>query len=173
MSRSCRFLRLLMQVSYVAVSVAAGAGALSIVARADGMGEQHGASASLAVSVDHVRLLRLGRSASDVIIGNPAIADVAVRDSRLLVITGKSSGETNLIVLDHDGREIINRTLSVGQRVRHSVTVYQGTSRQSLHCDPVCERIIAAGDDKAAFEAVAGAVAKKIGIAETAARKVR
>jgi Pilus formation protein N terminal region len=125
--------------------------------------------ATLDVRIDEARLIRLDADAAQVIVGNPSIADVAVQGARLLVVTGKSYGSTNVIVLDREGREILSTRLGVAPNDARLVTVYRGTLRQSLHCTPDCQRMLAIGDDKAQFEQLADSVAKKFGMAVSAA----
>jgi hypothetical protein len=120
------------------------------------------------VIIDQARLVRLKRDTTQIIVGNPAIADVSAQDSRLLVITGKSYGTTNLIALDADGGEIFSARLAVREGEARQVTLYRGTSRQSYHCAPDCQRTLSLGDDKAAFEQLAETVSKKFGVVNSA-----
>jgi hypothetical protein len=122
------------------------------------------------IRIDEARLLRLDQDAAQVIVGNPSIADVAVQSARLLVVTGKSYGATNLIVLDAEGREILSTRLGVAPNDSRLIIVYRGASRQSLHCTPECQRVLAIGDDKAQFEQLAETVTKKFGVANSATR---
>ncbi|WP_170937339.1 MULTISPECIES: pilus assembly protein N-terminal domain-containing protein [Rhodomicrobium] len=124
--------------------------------------------AALDVSIDEARLIRLEADAAQIIVGNPAIADVAVQNPRLLVVTGKSYGATNLIALDGAGQEILAARFGVREGDARQVTVYKGTVRQSLHCAPDCQRVLSLGDDKAQFDAPAETVAKKFGVVNSA-----
>jgi Flp pilus assembly secretin CpaC len=124
---------------------------------------------SLDVPMDEVRLIRLERDAAQVIVGNPSIADVSARSTRLLVVTGKSYGSTNVIALDGEGRAVLSARLGVAPNDSQLVTVYRGTVRQSLHCTPDCQRMLVIGDDKAQFEQLAESVTKKFGVANAAA----
>ncbi|MGH6866829.1 MAG: pilus assembly protein N-terminal domain-containing protein [Methyloceanibacter sp.] len=54
--------------------------------------------------IDQATPLRLERSAAEIMVGNPSIADVSVQSGKVLVVTGKSFVKTNLIVIDADGR---------------------------------------------------------------------
>jgi Flp pilus assembly secretin CpaC len=54
----------------------------------------------LVVNYDQSQLVKLPRPAAEIIIGNPSIADVTVQNGNLLVVTGKTFGITNMIVLD-------------------------------------------------------------------------
>ena len=70
--------------------------------------------------------------------GNPSIADVSVQSGKVLVVTGKSFGETNLIVLDGDDKTIVSKRLIVSEPRTGLVTVYHGIARQTVHCSPHC-----------------------------------
>lgn len=106
-------------------------------------------SAPVSVKVNMARILRINAPASTVIIGNPGIADVAIQDPQTLVLTGKSYGQTNLIVLDAQGNPIADTMIEVVQEQAGLVTVYMGNRRTSLACEPVCQPIIMLGDDAA------------------------
>jgi Flp pilus assembly secretin CpaC len=120
------------------------------------------------VTIDEARLIRLDGDAAQIIVGNPAIADVAAQSPRLLVVTGKSYGATNLIVLDREGLQTYHARLAVGEGRAQQVTVYRGVSRQSLHCAPDCQRVLSVGDDKAHFEQLAETLTKKFGVVNSA-----
>lgn len=119
-------------------------------------------------TIDEATLIRLGTDAAQLIVGNPAIADVSAQSPRLLVVTGKSYGTTNLIALDSAGREIFNTRLGVREGDKRQVTLYKGTMRQSLHCAPDCQRMLSIGDDKTQFEQLAETVTRKFGVVNSA-----
>jgi Pilus formation protein N terminal region len=119
-------------------------------------------------TIDEATLIRLGTDVAQLIVGNPAIADVSAQSPRLLVITGKSYGATNLIALDSEGREIFNARLAVHEGDKRQVTLYKGTMRQSLHCAPDCQRMLSIGDDKTQFEQLAETVTRKFGVVNSA-----
>ncbi|HKJ63540.1 MAG TPA: pilus assembly protein N-terminal domain-containing protein [Hyphomicrobiales bacterium] len=125
-------------------------------------------SIALNVAIDQARIIRLQRDAVQIIVGNPAIADVAAQDSRLLVVTGKSFGTTNLIALDQDGAEIFSTQLAVSNGASATVTLYSGTIRRSYHCVPDCQRTLSIGDDKSQFDDLAQAVERKFGVVNSA-----
>ncbi len=124
--------------------------------------------ASFDVRIDEARVIHLDRDAAQIIVGNPSIADVAAQSARLLVVTGKSYGSTNVIALDGSGHEILSARLGVAPNDARLVTVYRGPLRTSFYCTPDCQRMLAIGDDKTQFEQVAEAVAKKLGVANSA-----
>lgn len=106
-------------------------------------------SAPVTVKVNMARILRINAPAATVIIGNPGIADAAIQDPQTLVLTGKSYGQTNLIVLDAQGNPIADTMIEVVQEQAGLVTVFLGERRTSMACEPVCQPIIMLGDDKA------------------------
>lgn len=127
------------------------------------------ASRDLEVLIDQATMLRLERSAAEIVIGNPSIADVAVQSSKTIVLTGKSYGETNLIVLDSEGKTLVNRRVVVQEPRGGYVTVYRGTARATLHCAPNCETPLVIGDEPTYFENLAKEIRTKQAIAQTSA----
>jgi Flp pilus assembly secretin CpaC len=110
--------------------------------------------APINVNVNMARILRINASAATVIIGNPGIADVTIQDPQTLILTGKSFGQTNLIVLDSAGNPIADTLIEVVQMQAGVMTVYQGQARTSLACAPTCQSVVMMGDD-ASFSAEA------------------
>ncbi len=129
---------------------------------------QAGSAAAIDVPIDQAHIVRLDAEAAQVIVGNPAIADVSVRDARMLVVTGKSYGETNLIALDHSGAEILSTLIAVRDGSLRTVTLYNGGERRTYFCDPGCLRMLAIGDDKAQFDELAQSVERKFGVVNSA-----
>ncbi len=104
-------------------------------------------SAPVSVQVNMARILRIDAPASTVIIGNPGVADITIQDPQTLVLTGKSYGQTNLIILDAGGNPIADTLIRVTQDLANVVTMYVGDRRQSFSCEPVCQSVIMMGDD--------------------------
>ncbi len=103
------------------------------------------------VTVDRAKVFRISRPARTVIIGNPSIADATVEDNTTLVLTGRSFGVTNLIILDEQGEPIIDRTVVVRGHETNTVRIYRRASRETLACAPVCEPTLTIGDDEETF----------------------
>lgn len=103
----------------------------------------------VSVKVNMARILRINTPASTVIIGNPGVADVTIQDPQTLVLTGKSYGQTNMIVLDAQGNPIADTLIEVVQAQSDLVTVYLGSARTTLACAPVCQPTVMLGDDPA------------------------
>ncbi|MFI4933195.1 MAG: pilus assembly protein N-terminal domain-containing protein [Caulobacterales bacterium] len=97
-------------------------------------------AATMAVAIDQAVRITLPRAAQDVIVGNPAIANVNVIDERHVVVIGKTGGVTNLIIADAAGRSIFNRELVVGMSAGSQVTVFRGGEAANYTCAPGCQR---------------------------------
>lgn len=138
-------------------------GRVAVVALAALALASHAQAADLVVRYDQSQLLRLPRPVSEVIIGNPSIADVAVQGGNLLVVTGKAFGVTNIIALDADRNIIQDQRVIVDQDERRTVALYKGSLRQTFTCAPTCTPAIIIGDDPRFFDATAKAASSKRG----------
>lgn len=110
---------------------------------------------SVVVTVDQAKVYRVARPAATIIIGNPAIVDATVEDDQTLVLTGRSFGVTNLIVLDVKGDAVVDQQVIVKGHEFNTVRIYRGgLSRETVACAPgsPCERTLTIGDDSASFD---------------------
>ncbi|MCZ7863348.1 pilus assembly protein N-terminal domain-containing protein [Agrobacterium salinitolerans] len=114
----------------VGLSAIFGAAALPVFAQED----------LLRVSMNHARVLRLDRPVSKVIVGNSKVADATVADSTTIVLTGRSFGTTNLVLLDADGNPIVDERILVSIDEGNTVRVFRQTERTVLSCTPNCEQ---------------------------------
>lgn len=116
----------------------------------------------LVVRYDQSQLLRLPRPASEIIVGNPSIADVALQDGNLLVVTGKTFGITNIIALDAEHNVIQDQRVMVERDDRRVVNLMKGTQRFTYACTPNCEPTLTIGDNKDFFTDVQSANSSKV-----------
>src|SRR5690242_6333539 len=61
------------------------------------------ARAEVQVVLDQAKIIRMPARMATIVIGNPSIADVTVQKNGIAIVTGKTYGVTNLIVLDTSG----------------------------------------------------------------------
>jgi Flp pilus assembly secretin CpaC len=101
----------------------------------------------ITVKVNMARILRINAPATTVIVGNPGVADVTIQDPKTLVLTGKSYGQTNLIVLDSAGTPIADTLIEVIQSQADLVTVFNAGARTTFSCAPACSPTVVVGDD--------------------------
>jgi Flp pilus assembly secretin CpaC len=121
------------------------------------------------VKYDQSQILRLPRPAAEIIIGNPAVADVSVQSGNVLVVTGKTFGITNMIALDAARNVIQEMRILVNRDEAKVVNLQRGTQRQSYNCAPQCNPSIIIGDETAYFDSLAAGSQKKITFSERSA----
>ncbi len=119
-----------------------------------GVASQAAVADDLIVRYDQSQLLRLPRPVSEVIIGNPSIADVAVQGGNLLVVTGKTFGITNIIALDQQRNVIQDQRVIVQRDEARVINLHKGSQRFSFTCSPNCTPSITIGDDSVFFETI-------------------
>lgn len=98
------------------------------------------AAAPLVAPIDQATTISLPRGTRDVLIGNPAIADVNVIDITRAVVVGRSYGVTNLIVIDQLGRTVLERQVVVAAPAGGRVSVIRGGKVDDYACAGGCER---------------------------------
>ena len=103
------------------------------------LGSQQAKANDLIVRYDQSQILRLPRPVSELVIGNPSIADVAIQGPDLLVITGKTFGITNVIALDSERNVIQDQRVIVQRDEQRLVNLHKGALRQSYTCSPNCQ----------------------------------
>ncbi len=128
--------------------------------------EQAGERQSVIVTVDQAKVFRISRPAATIIVGNPAIVDATIEDEQTLVLTGRSFGVTNLIVLDVKGDAVIDQPVVVRGSETNTVRIYRRESRETLACAPVCEPTLTIGDDNTAFNFASGQITARNKLSE-------
>lgn len=98
------------------------------------------------VETGKTKALKLKGEAASVAIGNPNIADVAVHNSQLLFVSGKTFGTTNLLILNSDGHTIYSADVVVTANTANLVTVKRAGSDYTYDCAPTCRAGLAVGD---------------------------
>jgi Pilus formation protein N terminal region len=125
------------------------------------------AAVDLIVQYDQVMLQPLDKPASQIIIGNPSIADVSLQNNTTLAITGKTFGMTNMIVLDADQKIILNQRVIVKSDAQRVVSLNRGGDFQTYSCTPKCEPVLKVGDEKEKFALIASSSQQKLKISES------
>ncbi|MGI9351721.1 MAG: pilus assembly protein N-terminal domain-containing protein [Rhizobiaceae bacterium] len=136
---------------FLAASLVTGILSVTVPFENAGAAEKAGSEKSVVVIVDQAKVFRVSRPAATIIVGNPSIVDATVEDQQTLVLTGRSFGVTNLIVLDEVGDAIVDRNVVVTGSETNTVRIYRRESRSTMACAPVCEPTLTIGDDSSAF----------------------
>lgn len=122
--------------------LAAALALLALAAQASAAG-----AATISAVMDEGVRINLPAGARDVMIGNPAIADINLVDSRTAVIQGRAYGVTNLMIIDGRGRTLQNNKIVVSAPEVNRVALYRGPGAgagqanvANYSCGPRCER---------------------------------
>ncbi len=101
------------------------------------------AGETIIVPVYKVEVVKLDRNADVVLIANPTIADVAVENERLIFLFGLEPGETNLLILDSEGEEILAAPVVVVPILERQVTVNRANVNEeaTYSCAPRCAAV--------------------------------
>ncbi|MBI1868794.1 MAG: pilus assembly protein N-terminal domain-containing protein [Methylocystis sp.] len=103
---------------------------------------------AILVDLDRARVVRMPEGAQTLVVGNPMVADITMlKSNQLMVITGKSFGTTNLILLDQTGNQVGETTIHVLPN-KDNLVVQRGLRRESYSCYPDCTPTIDLADDK-------------------------
>jgi Flp pilus assembly secretin CpaC len=122
--------------------------------------------AEVQVSLDQAKVLRLPPNVATVVIGNPLIADISVQRAGIAIITGKTYGVTNMIVLDAAGTTLSDEQVVVRAPEQSIVTVQRGMDRETLSCSPQCEKTVKVGDAQGNFDLITSQATNRAGLAQ-------
>jgi hypothetical protein len=130
------------------------------------LGAVHARADDLVVQYDQARLLTLEQPAANIIVGNPSIADVTLKSTKLLIITGKTFGVTNLMVLNDEDKVIYSARLMVKSDESKVVTLIRGDAKNTFACVPQCEPVLKVGDEQKFYAETATAAQQKLKFSE-------
>ncbi len=99
------------------------------------------ADETMNILVNQSQIVRLSRDAGVVMIANPEIADVAIESPRLVFVLGRNPGETNLKIVDVDGKSMVSADVIVRPNAERHVTVNRGPEEITYSCVPRCARV--------------------------------
>jgi pilus assembly protein CpaC len=73
----------------------------------------------IAMEVGMSRIIELPQDAAEIFVANPRIANVVVRSPRKLYVIGMDTGQTSVVALDQQGRQIAALEVSI----RHNIGI--------------------------------------------------
>jgi hypothetical protein len=114
------------------------------------------------LTLDQVRPYDLERPAGQIVVGNPAIADVTVQDKSRVLLFGKMPGMTNMYIFDDEGNVIDNLVLRVRSSTADMLTMHRGAARTTYNCTDRCEAAPTVGDDKTTYQEVTGQASRRL-----------
>jgi len=128
------------------------------------------AEPSISIDVDDARMVKISGQPSALVVSNPFFADASIQGDKLVLI-GKNTGRTKIIVLDLDGNQIANMMVKVQRTEANVVSLFRGGARQTLHCEPFCDNVLTVNDDAGQFKSMieqsSGKTAASTGAAST------
>ena len=102
------------------------------------------------VPLDRSIRITLPAGSKRIMLGNAGIADITVLDRRTAILLGRTIGETNLLILDDQGRTLLDQVLMVTDSARGRVSMITGPIRageangvatiSNFACSPLCAR---------------------------------
>jgi len=95
---------------------------------------------STVLHVKESRRIVLRGAAANVIVGDPAVADVAVLDAHSVILLGRGYGATDVVVTDRAGRTLLNDHVMVTE-AEGVVTLHRGSSAVDYRCTPQCQAL--------------------------------
>jgi hypothetical protein len=120
---------------------------------------------TITVALDRAKMIRVPDGTQTMVVGNPLVADVTLlKGNGTMVLTGRSFGSTNLILLDATGTPIAESLIEV-TFAPGAVTLMRGAKRESYSCTPQCAPSVALGDDKEFLSENIGNVRSRSGAA--------
>lgn len=103
---------------FAAAALAAAMGTSALVAVSTPAFAQSAKDGKVVVlSIGRGQQINLGANITDVVVSDPAIADVEVKSGRQIYILGKGPGETNVYATDASGRTVYQATIRVGNNL--------------------------------------------------------
>jgi Flp pilus assembly secretin CpaC len=108
------------------------------------------------VASDQAKPVRLDVPVKTIVIGNASVAEAMLVNDRLIYVQGRIFGTTNLVALDHRGKEIFKAFVTVGSPDSAQVTLYRGPAQFTMVCSPRCERTVTMGDADMEVQAKSG-----------------
>jgi len=94
------------------------------------------------LTVDFAGILRIEGGMNTIAVGNPDIVDAKLANHRVVILTGRMAGTTNLIALDDTGRILADVVVHVSSQKPGMVTVRRGTQMRAYNCTiGLCEGV--------------------------------
>ncbi|MCC3247219.1 type II and III secretion system protein family protein [Methylocystis sp. WRRC1] len=144
---------------WATVAVATATGIAPAHAQGPGVGVESGDNAMLArrisMGVGKSIIVDLPRDATEVVVGNPKVADAIVRSARKLYIMGMDAGQTTIFAVDSSGRQVANLEISIGRDVGELAPLLKAAlPKSNITARTVNDIIILTGTVSSAGEAL-------------------
>jgi len=110
-------------------------------------------SRRIAMGVGKSIIVDLPGEASEIVVGNPKVANAIARSARKLYIMGAETGQTTIFALDRAGRQIANLEISIGRDVGElGPLLHAALPKSNITARTVNDTIILTGTVESASE---------------------
>jgi Flp pilus assembly secretin CpaC len=96
------------------------------------------AASEILLTLDQTRIFPLTQAPATVVVGNPAVADVTLKGKSLFLYP-HGFGQTNLILLDEEGKAIGDYMLRVAADDVYSMNRFSPGGRETFSCRRDCQ----------------------------------
>lgn len=106
----------------------------------------------LTVTMDFAEVVKTAQPASIVVVGNSGLLDVNVSNPNMLILTGKATGITNVVLFNQKGDRIREYLVEIMPSRRKLTTVHQGSKIETYQCGNGCIPVLSVGDSSEHFD---------------------
>jgi pilus assembly protein CpaC len=100
-------------------------------------------------------IVDLPRDAKEVFVANPKVANAVVRSTRKIFIIGQADGQTNVVIMDAEGRQIANIDINIGRDLNLlRRTLKAAVPSSQINVVPVGDTIVLTGQVASAGDAL-------------------
>ncbi len=117
----------------------AGRTAILTILIASGAAAAMAETGSTTVHINQSRRILLRGAAASVIVSDPSVADVSMIDAHSVILQGKGYGQTDVLVIDHAGRTLLDDRVLVTAPETGVVTVHRGAATMDYTCAARCQ----------------------------------
>ena len=121
-----------------------------------GLGSATAAESGIEVVMNQAKIVKLTQDAATIVVGNPEIVDATVQDARTIVLTGKGFGVTNLVILNPEGKAVVDEAVFVSRNDDKTLRIYRRSQVQTLSCTPFCEGSYKSGAEQTSEAELSG-----------------
>lgn len=109
----------------------------------------------ITLGVGRTIIIDLPAEASEIVVGDPKIANAVVRSTRKVYVMGLGTGQTTILALDRDGRQIANIEMNVGRDLDElDKLLHTALPKSNITTKQVNDSIVLTGQAQSAGEAV-------------------
>lgn len=125
----------------------------------------------ITLGVGRTIIVDLPADASEIVVGDPKVANAVVRSTRKLYVMGLGTGQTTILAMSADGRQIANIEMNVGRDLDElDKLIHTALPRSRIVVKQVNDSIVLTGEAQSAGEAatavdIAKAFASRVNVA--------